>query len=86
MYSNHFSNALRMGEFRMTVQVNFRMDKEVKAKMEEIVESLGMTATVAYTLFAHAVIREKGIPFDLKLEDSESSEKNEINLDDTIKE
>jgi len=58
----------------MSVQVNFRMDEKVKKEMEEIVEGLGMTATVAYTLFAHAVIREKGIPFDLKLESSENDE------------
>jgi len=67
----------------MLTQVNFRMDKNVKAEMEEIVEGLGMTATVAYTLFAHAVIRERGIPFDLKLADSEKIENDEINLDDT---
>ena len=67
----------------MSAQVNFRMDKEVKAKMEEIVEGLGMTATVAYTLFAHAVIRERGIPFDLKLENSEN---DEVDLENTISE
>ena len=65
----------------MSVQVNFRMDGKVKKEMEEIVEGLGMSATVAYTLFAHAVIREKGIPFDLKL----NSENNEVD-EDTIKE
>lgn len=64
----------------MLTQVNFRMDEKVKKEMEEIVAGLGMTATVAYTLFAHAVVREKGIPFDLKLEN------DEIDLENTIEE
>lgn len=58
-------------------QINIRVDETVKAQTEEICKSLGMNITTAVNVFFNAMIREKGIPFDLKLKDEFSEKENE---------
>jgi len=48
------------------VQVNVR-DKIVKKKAQQIFKSLGMDMTTAINIFLVQVIREKGLPFSVKL-------------------
>lgn len=48
-----------------TVNVNFRMDEEVKAGMEAVCRELGLSMTTAFTIFARKVCRERRIPFEL---------------------
>ena len=48
--------------------VNFRMDEEVKKKMEETCKDLGLSMTTAFTIFAKKMIREKRIPFDVSVD------------------
>ncbi|MCF0111909.1 MAG: type II toxin-antitoxin system RelB/DinJ family antitoxin [Erysipelotrichaceae bacterium] len=50
-----------------TTNLNIRTDKEVKANAEKIFEELGLTMTTAINIFLRQVIRENGIPFELKL-------------------
>jgi len=47
------------------VNVNFRMDSELKKNMEAICEEMGMSMTTAFTIFAKKVTREKRIPFEV---------------------
>ncbi len=45
--------------------VNFRMDDELKKKMEQTCKDMGLSMTTAFTLFATKVTQEKRIPFDI---------------------
>ena len=48
--------------------VNFRMDEELKKKMEETCKDLGLSMTTAFTIFAKKMIRAKRIPFDVSVD------------------
>ena len=45
--------------------VNFRMDEEIKRKMEQACKEMGMSMTTAFTIFAVKVGNEKRIPFEI---------------------
>lgn len=47
------------------VNVNFRMDSELKKNMENLCSELGMSMTTAFTIFAKKMTREKRIPFEV---------------------
>ena len=47
------------------VNVNFRMDSELKKNMESLCNELGMSMTTAFTIFAKKMTREKRIPFEV---------------------
>ncbi|CAM3466787.1 type II toxin-antitoxin system RelB/DinJ family antitoxin [Helicobacter labetoulli] len=49
-----------------TINVTFRMDKEDKKHFERIINSMGLNLSSAFNVFAKAVIRDNGIPFELK--------------------
>ena len=51
------------------VNVNFRMDKDLKKSMEKTCSDMGMSMTTAFTIFAKTVTREKRIPFEVTLGD-----------------
>ena len=52
-----------------------RIDVEVKQQAEEILESLGITPSVALNMYYKQIILMKGIPFEVKLpQDSEKTE------------
>ena len=53
--------------------VNIRIDEMDKRLFDEICGQLGMTMSTAFNIFAKAVIRQGGIPFDL-LVDSPNAE------------
>ena len=48
--------------------VNIRIDEADKIQFDEICGQLGMTMSTAFNIFAKAVIRQGGIPFDLTLD------------------
>lgn len=48
-----------------TVNVNFRLDEDVKKKMEEACADMGLSMTAAFTIFAKKVGRERRIPFEV---------------------
>lgn len=50
------------------VNVNFRMDADLKKSMEQTCSELGMSMTTAFTIFAKKVSREKRIPFEVSLD------------------
>lgn len=63
--------------------VNIRMDAELKKKMEQTCQELGMNMTTAITIFAKKMTREKRIPFDVSV-DPFYSEENQDHLEKVI--
>lgn len=51
-----------------TTNLNIRTDPAVKDQAEQLLNELGLNMTTAVNLFLRAVVREHGIPFDLKLD------------------
>ena len=47
------------------VNVNFRLDEEVKKSMEQICAEMGLSLSAAFTIFAKTVCRERRIPFEI---------------------
>lgn len=52
-----------------TTNLNIRTDKDVKEKAEKIFNELGLNMTSAVNIFLRTAIRERGIPFELKLDE-----------------
>lgn len=48
-----------------SVNVNFRMDYDLKKDLEQVCSEMGLTMTSAFTMFAKKVIRERKIPFEI---------------------
>ena len=63
--------------------VNFRMDEELKKKMEETCKKMGLTMTAAFTMFATKVTNEQRIPFEI-VADPFYSEENMGRLRESI--
>lgn len=51
-----------------TTNLNIRTDEDVKEKAEKIFNELGLNMTSAVNIFLRTAIRERGIPFELKLD------------------
>lgn len=51
-----------------TVNVNFKLDSEVKQGLEAVCSELGLSMSSAFTIFAKKVCREKRIPFDVSVD------------------
>ena len=51
-----------------TTNLNIRTDKEVKDQADHIFSELGLNMTTAINIFLRTTIREKGIPFERKLD------------------
>lgn len=63
--------------------VNFRMDADLKRKMEKTCKDLGMNMTTAFTIFAKKVTNEQRIPFAVS-KDPFYSETNQRILRESI--
>lgn len=50
------------------VNVNFKLDADVKKSMEQVCSELGLSMSAAFTVFAKKVGREKRIPFDVSID------------------
>lgn len=50
------------------VNVNFRLDEDVKRDMEQVCFDLGLSMSAAFTIFAKKVGRERRIPFELSVD------------------
>mgnify|MGYP000985126282 CR=1 FL=1 len=66
-----------------TVNVNFRMDADLKSSLDQACRDLGLTATAAFTIFAKKVVRERRIPFEVAV-DPFYSEQNLARLKESI--
>lgn len=56
-----------------TTSMNIRMDSDIKRDAQEIFSALGMDMTTAVNIFLRQAIRQRGLPFEVKL-DSPSAE------------
>ncbi len=54
--------------------VSVRMEDSTKEEFSEICEQIGMNMTTAFNIFAKAVVREHGIPFQVSADPFYSSE------------
>ncbi len=61
-----------------TVNVNFRMDSDLKKDMERVCDDIGMSLSTAFTIFAKKVTRENGITFQLMADPFYGSENMSI--------
>jgi len=52
--------------------VRARVDANLKVEVEEILDEIGLSMSQAIIIFLKAIQREKGLPFDLKLESDET--------------
>lgn len=48
-----------------TVNVNFKLDADVKKSMEQACADMGLSMSTAFTVFAKKVSRERRIPFEI---------------------
>ncbi len=48
-----------------TVNVNFKLDADVKKSMEQACSDMGLSMSAAFTIFAKKVGRERRIPFEV---------------------
>ena len=48
--------------------VNIRMDAELKNNLDQLCNELGMTSSTAVNIFAKAMVRKGGIPFDVRID------------------
>lgn len=46
---------------------NVRIDPDLKEQTNAVFEELGLTLSTAVNVFLRAVVREGGVPFDVKL-------------------
>lgn len=59
----------------MKTTLNLRIESELKNKAELVTKELGITMTSAVTLFLKALIRDEGLPFDIKLAKEKKTKK-----------
>ena len=46
--------------------INIRIDSQLKSDFEEFCNNVGMNISVAFNMFAKAVVREQRLPFEIK--------------------
>ncbi|MCF0232621.1 MAG: type II toxin-antitoxin system RelB/DinJ family antitoxin [Enterococcus sp.] len=49
--------------------LNLRVDSKLKKQAEQVVSGLGISMSSAIVLYLNALVRENGIPFDLRGDD-----------------
>lgn len=52
-----------------SVNVNIRMDEDLKKQAEQLFSDFGMNMTTAVNVFVKAVVRERKIPFEISASD-----------------
>ena len=68
----------------MTTQMNVRIDETVKQQAEELLQGLGLSMSTAINLFARAVIREQGLPFEVKYNTSSFTKQEVKKIDEGL--
>ena len=49
------------------VNVNVKLENELKKEFEQICDNLGITMTAAFTMLAKQMVREQRIPFEVTM-------------------
>ena len=50
------------------MNVNIRMDEDLKHEFDILCNNLGLTMTVAFNVFARTAVRRQKIPFDISMD------------------
>ena len=50
------------------VNINFKLDEDIKKSMEQVCSELGISMSAAFSIFARKVSREKRIPFEVSID------------------
>ena len=66
----------------MTIQMNIRIDEELKNDVEPIFNTLGITIADAFRIFLKRVKLENGIPFSMKLDNIPNKETQQAMFED----
>ena len=53
---------------------NIRIDPELKAEAKGILEDLGLNLSSAINIYLRAIVRQRGIPFDITMNDQKKEE------------
>ena len=56
-----------------TTTVSARIEESLKAQAEEILQTLGISHSVAITALYAQIVMQKGIPFDLRIQERDST-------------
>ena len=48
--------------------INIRMDENLKKQFDHLCSELGMNMSTAFNIFAKAMVRQNGIPFEVSLD------------------
>ena len=68
----------------LKINVGIRMDQELKEQFEACCDQLELSMTAAVNLFVRAVVRERRIPFDIRIDPVDDGEaKNLLKASDT---
>jgi len=68
-----------------TINVNIRMDEELKKEAEKLFTELGMNMTTAFNVFVRQAVRTGGIPFEVTTrKDDFDNEYNQMILRQSI--
>ena len=54
--------------------LNLRIDSNIKKQAEKVVDELGISMSAAIVLYLKAIVRENGIPFDMRVRKPEPAE------------
>ena len=65
------------------ININFRLEKDLKDELDILCSEIGMTVTTAFTIFAKKFVRERRLPFVVDA-DPFYSEKNMKKLKKSI--
>jgi len=57
-----------MSNMSNTINMSFRIDKDLKRQADELFKNLGMNTSVALNMFLTQSVREQGIPFTPSME------------------
>ena len=57
-----------MSNMSNTINMSFRIDKDLKRQADELFRNLGMNTSVALNMFLTQSVREQGIPFTPSME------------------
>ena len=55
-----------------TTNLSIRLDRDLKDQADQLFSAMGMSLTTAITVFVRQAVRQKKIPFEITLSDSES--------------
>ena len=49
-----------------SVNINFKIDEDLKNSLEVVCDEMGISMSIAFTIFAKMLVRERKIPFKIK--------------------